>query len=113
MDGMNIIAGVAHAEAVALALLQVISRIHVAARKSYAVDRPLIETPVCGIPFGKGHFNHFVRLGGNSIRLGETRIVPVEWLGRRPDWLSFVPGVFDDDAHAVTAIVVGKVSHDP
>ncbi len=40
-------------------------------------------------------------------------VVPFEGSGSEPLRLGFAAGVFDDDAHAVMAIVVVEVSHDP
>ena len=40
-------------------------------------------------------------------------VVPFEGMGREPLGFAFVSGVFDYDAHAVMAVVVGEVAHDP
>src|SRR5690349_13123 len=66
-----------------------------------------------GIAFGKAHFDDVVRLGSSSIRFGESRVIPVEGLGWSPYGLAFLTRVFDNDSHAVAAIVIGQVSHDP
>ena len=37
----------------------------------------------------------------------------MEGLGRRPDRLAFLTGILDDNAHAVAAIIIRQVAHDP
>src|SRR6266481_5124133 len=61
----------------------------------------------------KGHFNHFVWCCGSSVSIGKALVRPMEGLRRCPDRLSFVLCVLYDDAHAVTAIIIREVTHDP
>src|SRR5271157_6346115 len=55
MDGMYIIASVAHAEAIALALAEMIGGSHRLAGKHLVVNRPQIEAMVRGVLLCKGH----------------------------------------------------------
>src|SRR5271165_2021484 len=61
MDGMNIVAGVAHTNAIALALAEMIGSHHRVAGKHLVVDRPPVKAVLRGILFRKGHFNQFIR----------------------------------------------------
>ena len=81
----------------------------------YAVlfDTPTIEAPLRRVVLCKGHFESFVGHWRSRAWLCETRIVPVKRLRRRPQRFSCVARIFHDDAHAVTAIVIRQISHDP
>ena len=48
-----------------------------------------------------------------TVGVAEVGVVPLEGLWREPLWLAFVACVLDDDAHAMAAVVVGEVAHDP
>ncbi len=47
------------------------------------------------------------------VRRTEARVIPLEGRRREPLGFACVSGVFDDDAHAVMAVVIGGVAHDP
>jgi len=113
---MNVIARISHANAIAFAFLQVESgsRCHLVSRIGYAVDRPLIESFNRGVLLFEEHVKDLVGLlRAAGARIAEMRVVPFERLRWKPLRLAFVTGVLDHGAHAVMAIVVGKVSHDP
>src|SRR5258708_1175153 len=113
MDRMNVVAGIVHPQAVTLALLEMVSGCHRIARKHRVINSPQVESVVGRVPLCKGHVNHFVWLCGSSVSLGEASIIPMERLGRCPARLSFVPRVLNDNAHAVTAVIVRKITHNP
>src|SRR6266853_276793 len=92
MDGMYIVAGVAHANAVALALPQMVRRGHRFARKDFAVDGPQVEAALGCILFGERDINDLVGFCGNAIWFGEPRIAPVKWFWRNPDGVCSVSG---------------------
>src|SRR5450759_680525 len=108
MDGMDIVAGVAHTNPVALSLLQVKRGGHwlAAHRIGHSVDRPSVEALFGGIVLRKDHLERFVRRLGSSNGLGKEPVVPA--IGRRGNPLSLALGarVFDDDSHAVATIVI-------
>src|ERR1700733_3027112 len=62
MDGMDVVAGVAHLDPIALALLQMKRRLArlVAPPVFNTVDRPAIEAFLGSILFREGHFDRFV-----------------------------------------------------
>src|SRR5579862_6984064 len=115
VDGMNVIAGVAHFNAVAAALAEVVFGGHLATGENLVVDGPEIEAVFGGILFGEGHLDGFVgRRGlGSGMRAGKTRVVPMEGRGSEPLRLSLVSSVFNNDAYAVFAVVVGKIAENP
>src|SRR6516165_10329791 len=109
VNGMDVVARVAHSDAVAAALAQTVGCSHLTARKGLVVDGPEVEAARCGVLLAEGHFDGFVGLRrGGRVAGGETRVAPAERRGRGPNRLAAVSGVFDDDAHAVFAIVVGE-----
>jgi hypothetical protein len=107
MDGMYIVAGIAHTNAVALALPQMERRGHRFARKDFVVDGPQVEAALGCILFGERHINDLVGFCGNAVWFGEPGIAPVKRSWRNPNGLCFVSGVFDNDAHSATPVVVG------
>jgi hypothetical protein len=89
---VNIVAGVAHSQAVALALREVqCSGNHFAkhsvGRESDAVDGPPIEAVSCRVVLAKGHVKRLVGRGGGGAGPREARIAPAEW--RRVNPLRF------------------------
>ena len=68
----------------------------------------LIESVERGVVFGENHVEGFVGSGRGGAGLGEARVVPAKLRRRDPQRLTGAPGVFDDDAHAVMAIVIGR-----
>src|SRR5579862_6959128 len=86
---------------------------HTAAGEFGIVDRPDIKSVLGRVLLREGHGDGFVGCGRRPSGVGEASVVPMEWLGRRPDGLALLAGIFDDDAHAVSAIVVGEVANDP
>src|ERR1019366_10566031 len=90
MYRMNVVTGIAHAQAVAPSLPQTEGWCHVIAGKHLVVDRPCVESVVGCVPLGKGHVNYFVGLWSNCFSLREARVVPMKRLRRRPCRLSFL-----------------------
>src|SRR5579864_9838809 len=115
MNRMDVIARIAHPNAIALALMQVKRRRggHLVRGIWCAVDRPLIESFERGILLLEEHLEHVIGWNGLVPRLAEPRIIPLERLRRKPLRLSFRSRVFDHGTHAVMAIVVCCVSHYP
>ncbi len=115
VDGVDVVAGVAHADAVALALMEMKGwrGHHLMCGIGYAIDGPLIEAIECGVLFFEEHVEGFVGLRGGWVGIAEVGVVPLEGMGWEPLGLAFVACVLDYDAHAVVAVVVGEVAHDP
>src|SRR5450432_2887178 len=67
MDGMNVVAGIAHADSITLSLVQMVSGRHGIAREYCFIDGPLIESMIGCVRLGEGHFNCFIRLGSNPV----------------------------------------------
>ena len=63
VHGVDVVGGVAHMEAVSLALFQLEHRRHVHHVEGDAIDGPAVEAFVGGLLFGKDHFDDFVGLG--------------------------------------------------
>ena len=81
--------------------------------KCDAIDGPEIETFVGGVLFGEEHVDGFVGVGGGGPGGGEAEVVPLEGGRGSPEGLGLLIGVFDDDAHAVVAVVVGEIAENP
>src|ERR1700722_19929371 len=118
MDGVNIIAGVAHAEAIAPALLEVecswrdVAR-HFAGGEGKSIYGPPIEAIICGVIFGERHFNSFIGRRSCSARLGEVGVIPSKKRRREPLRFAGPIGVLDDNAHAVATVVIIQITEDP
>src|ERR1700677_3020391 len=118
MDGVNVIAGVAHAEAITLASLEVecswshVAR-HFAGGKGNSVNGPAVEAIICGVILGEGHFNGFIGRWGRGARLGEVRVIPSKAQRREPLRFAGAVGVFDDRTHAVATVVIIQVAENP
>ena len=110
---MDVVAGVVHAQPVALAVLQPESRPYRLHVERLAVDRPLVEAVEGRVAFGERQLDGFVRRGRRRIRRGEAAIVPLERWRLDPLRLAAVAGVLDHDAHAAVAIVIGQVAEYP
>ena len=59
------------------------------------------------------HLDRLVGCGRRGVRLAEPRVIPAERLRLDPLRLALLARVFDDDAHAVSAVVIGEIAHDP
>src|SRR5271165_6652570 len=103
MNRVNIVARIAHADAVALPLVQVKGWLcrHLLHGIGYPVDRPLVESVERGVLLFEEHVERFVRLRRGCAEITEVRIVPLERPWRNPLWFAFGSGIFDDDPHAV------------
>lgn len=112
MDGVDVVAGIAHADAIALALLQAVGRFHPVG-KYFAIDGPHIEAVIGSVPLGKGHFDDFVRLANRGGQFAKSCITPMKRPRSRPRRFCFVSRILYDDAHAVTPIIIGAITHDP
>ena len=113
VNGMDIVTGILHVNAIALALEQVMRRRHRSRWKHNLIDRPQIESALGGIALCEPHLDGFVGLGSRRIGVRETRIIPSKGLGRRPEGLVFVTCILHHNAHSVAAIIVGEVAHHP
>ena len=113
MHGMDVVAGIAHAQPIALALAQMKHRLHFVHRERHVVDAPFVEALVGGVVLGERHLDGFIRRLARRTRLSETRIIPFERSRLGPFRLSGFAGIFDHNAHAPGAVVIGKVAHHP
>lgn len=113
VHGMDVVGGVAHVETVSFSFFEMEHRRHVRHVEGDAVDGPTVESAVGGIVFGEKHVDDFVGLGCGLGVVAEDAVVPDIGLWRDPLGFAFVPPIFDYDAHAVAAVVVGEVAHGP
>src|SRR6516162_2286349 len=115
MNGMNVIAGITHAYAVALASFEVKARGRrpfPAHGKCDAINRPAVEAVFGGVVLGEEHVEGLIRLGSEGFR-AEARIAPLEGWRRDPLGVPHPPRVLDHDSHTVMAVVRRGVPHDP
>ena len=61
MHRMDIVAGIAHAQPIALALAQMKHRLHFVHRERDVVDAPFIEALPGGVVLGECHLDGFIR----------------------------------------------------
>src|SRR5215475_14369699 len=115
MDRVDVIARVAHTQPIPLALLQVECGwcYFVRHRVSDSVDRPPVEAVLRSIIFREGHFEGFVWRRRGRARFREPSVVPLETRRRNPLRFSGAPGVLQNDAHAMAAILIGEISENP
>src|SRR5271167_5191328 len=115
MDGMNIIAGISHAEAVAPALPQMEGGGDDSLRHGIgpSINRPSVKTPFGGVVLGKHHLECLVRRRSGGTSFGKTRVVPREALRRDPNRLCLMSRVLHYNTHTVRAIVMREITHDP
>ena len=113
VDGVNIVAGIAHTKTVAPAFLQVKWRQKQLSGPS-GKRPPLIvhqvETLFGGIVLCEGHLERFIRRKCDFTGFCETQIIPMKQFRRCPRRLCFVSRIFQDNTHAVTAIVIRKIT---
>src|ERR1700722_4474851 len=110
---MNIIAGVAELQAITTPFVERIQRPHLFHGKRFSVERPLIESVEGGVVLDDRHLDGLIRFTGRGRCLAKARVVPAEWLWGDPFRLAFLAVVFQDPAHSMTAIVIGKIPHHP
>src|SRR3974390_1267519 len=110
---MNVITGIAEFEPVAVALMYRIHRLHRLHRERFAVEGPLVEPIQRAVVFDDRHLDCLIGRGGRRIRFAKARVVPAERLGLYPLRLALGARVFNDNAHAMLAVVIGQVAHDP
>src|SRR5712664_2313015 len=112
---MNIVTGVAHPQAMALAFLQVKCGWDDLACHGvgHPVDGPSVETLFGSVIFGEGHIERLIRCSGGVTSFRKARIVPFERPGGKPLRFAGLARVFDDNAHPVPAIIVVEVAHNP
>ena len=113
MERVNVIARVTEFEPVAVPPLQCVDGLHRLHRKSLPVQRPPVEAAERRVVLLDRHHDRFVGCWPAGARFTKIRIVPAEGPGLDPCRLARMSGIFDDDAHAVAAIVVGKIAHHP
>jgi len=115
VDGMDVITGIAHSNAVTLALLQMKrgGDHFVGHGESDSIDSPAVEAFFGGVVFGEGHLKGHIGGSGGGAGFCETRIVPFEGRWRDPLGFAGAAGVLDDNAHAVAAIIVVEIAQDP
>src|SRR5579862_744757 len=105
MDGMDVVARVAHVQAVTLSFFEVErgGNYRLSHRIGDAVDRPTIKTFFGGVVFRKSHLKRIVGKRSHCARLREAHVVPFEWWRSDPRRFAGLSGIFDYDAHAVAA----------
>ena len=113
VDRMDVVAGVAHAQPVAFALLHAKQRMHVIFRECDIVDGPAVEATLGCVLLGKGHFDDLIRRWNRRRWISELSVVPVERLGRDLLCLTLLAGIFNYHTHAVLPVVVRHIAHDP
>src|SRR5581483_9990930 len=115
MNWMDVIAGIAHVNAITLALLQMERSRSWFSRHGicHAVDCPAIKPMLGRVLFFKEHFKGLIRGCGIRVRLGKAEIVPPGMRRRDPLCLARSPGILYDDSHTVIAVIIGSVAHDP
>jgi len=113
MHGVDIVAGVVHAQPVAPPMVQLEQRFHRLHVEGNAVDRPSIEATHRRILLGERHLDDLVGLRGSGIGPGKTPVVPRKGFRLLPARLAMVPGVLHHDAHTVLAVIVGQISQYP
>jgi hypothetical protein len=63
VNGMDVVAGVAHVQAIALALVQMVGRLHAAAGEGDVVNCPEIKSVLGGVLLRERHDDGFVGRG--------------------------------------------------
>src|ERR1700758_2305934 len=102
MDGVDVVARVAHGQAEPLSFFEVErgGNYRLSHRIGDAVDRPTIKTFFGGVVFRKRHLKGIVGRRSACARLRKARIVPFERWRSDPGWFACFAGIFDYDAHA-------------
>src|SRR5579862_4479091 len=114
VNGMDVVARVSQPESVALPRREMEHRLRVALRERHTVDRPLVEAGGGRVVLGEGHFEGLIGSCGYPGRdSAEARIVPVKWWRGNPGRRTGATRVLDHDTHAVAAVIVSQISHDP
>src|ERR1039458_3185104 len=72
-----------------------------------------METVRRGITLDDRHLDGLIGCRGGPRRPSKPRIVPMEGFRLQPLRLARLARVFDDDAHAVPAIVIGEITEHP
>ena len=113
---MDIVAGIAHANAVALALLAD-EKTRGRRLRSSGRQTPLmvqrLKPSSAAFSLAKVISIGFVGRGRDGAGLGEARIVPAKRRRRDPCGFARAASVFNDDAHAVAAVVVVEIAQNP
>src|SRR5437762_11162364 len=81
--------------------------------KCVSINGPQIKALFSGILFLKCHLNRLVGGRSSCSRLSEPRIAPAEMRRRDPLRFAHASRIFNHDAHAMVAVIVGKISHGP
>src|ERR1017187_8117496 len=116
MDGVDIIAGILHADAGTLSFTWVEHRLgrHLVHGVGGSIDRPLIEPFHSGVLLLKEHVEHLIWLCGRSSRVAKVRVVPFDRRWRRyPLRFTLVARILHNNPHTVLPVVVGEIAHDP
>src|SRR5579883_1243190 len=113
MQWMDVVARVAEFEAITAALMHGIHGPHVVHREGFVVKQPSVEAVEGAIVLYDRKFHCFIRRSRRSSRLAEYRVVPLVWLRPAPPRLAPGIRIFDDNSHAMVAVIVVKIAHDP
>src|SRR2546430_2699605 len=112
VDGMDVITGIAHSNAVTLALLQMKrgGDHFVGHGEGDFIDGPAVEAFFSGVVFGEGHVKGHIGGSGGGARFCETRIVPFEGRWRDPLGLAGAAVILYDNCHSVGAVMGFAIS---
>src|ERR1700751_6212187 len=84
MNGMDVVAGVAHAQTVPAALSYVEHWRGLVHGEGHVVDGPFVKTIHSGVAFEKKHVDGFIRRRAGVAGLAKSRIIPVKRLRLDP-----------------------------
>src|ERR1700724_862799 len=100
MNGVDVVAGIAHAQTVAAALSYVEHWRGLVHGEGHVVDGPFVKTFQGGIAFEKKHVDGFIRRRAGVAGLAKSRIIPVKRLRLDPLRLARLGGGFNSNAHS-------------
>ncbi len=82
-------------------------------RKRLPVKSPTIKPVFGGVVLDDGRLDRLIRGRRRNIPLAKLRIIPVKRLRLQPLRFAIFAVVLNYDAHAMTAVVIGEIAHDP
>jgi hypothetical protein len=113
MQGVDVVAGVAEFQTVAAAFLERMGGLHGLRGEGFAIERPAVEAAQRAVLLDDEKIVRLIRRGGASALLAEESVI-LKIRGRLdPLRLPGLVCIFENDAHAVAAILVGEIAHDP
>src|SRR5580698_6637276 len=113
VNGMDIVAGIAHADPVPLAFTYAKHGLHMIFVERDTVDGPAIESALGRVLLGKGHVENLIGLRYRRSQVSKLGVIPGKRLGSNPPRLALLAGVFNHDTHAMLPVVVRHIAHGP